>query len=241
MEDLDSLADPVRAKNSAWFFKTGPGQYGEGDKFIGITVPAQRAVAKKYKDLPLTEIDKLLRNPIHEYRLTGFMLLVYKFEKADSKAKKEIFDFYLAHTACANNWDLVDSSAGYIIGAWLSDKPKERKILYKFAKSKNLWERRIAIISTQALIKNNDFADTFAIAELLLSDTHDLIHKAVGWMLREVGKRDLAAEEIFLKKHYKIMPRTMLRYAIEKFPEWKRKFYLAQTPVKAWGPESRSE
>lgn len=218
--DLQKLSSPAKAKSSAWFFKTGKGQYGEGDVFIGVTVPEQRIVAKKYKDISLLEIEKLLKSSIHEHRLTGLLILAQK------KLSKEIYDFYLAHTDCVNNWDLVDSSASYIVGEWLVDK--NRNILYELARSKNLWERRIAIISTGVFIKNNDFTDTFAIAELLLHDTHDLIHKAVGWMLREAGKRDQDAEEEFLRKHYKTMPRTMLRYAIEKFSEDKRHEYLAK-------------
>lgn len=221
-EDLQKLASPSRAKSSAWFFKTGKLQYGEGDQFIGVMVPQQRIIANKYKDLPLKEIEKLLRSPIHEYRLTAVFILVGAFKKA----KKEVYDFYLKHTKKINNWDIVDSSASYIVGEWLLDKPKERKILHTLAKSKNLWERRIAIISSGAFINHGEFADTFGIAEILLTDSHDLIHKAVGWMLREVGKRDQAAEEEFLKKHYKIMPRTMLRYAIERFSPQRRKQYL---------------
>lgn len=224
-EDLQKLASPSRAKSSAWFFKTGKGQYGEGDRFIGVTVPQQRVVAKKYKDLPLSEIEKLLRSPIHEHRLTGLLILVSAF----NKSKKQVYDFYLKHTEKINNWDLVDSSASYIVGEWLLDKPKERKILHTLAKSKNLWERRIAIVSSGAFINHGEFAETFAIAELLLKDSHDLIHKAVGWMLREVGKRDQDAEEVFLRKYYNIMPRTMLRYAIERFSESKRHEYLAKT------------
>lgn len=222
--DLQKIANPRKAQNSAWFFKTGKGQYGEGDVFIGITVPDQRAIAKKYTDLPLSEIEKLIKSPIHEYRLTGFMILVYVFEKADEQKRKHIYNFYLAHATCANNWDLVDSSA-HIVGGYLLDK-KDRKILVKLAKSKNLWERRIAIIATHVFIKRDDFVMTFHVADMLMGDTHDLIHKAVGWMLREVGKRNQPAEEEFLKKHYKTMPRTMLRYAIERFSPSKRAFYM---------------
>lgn len=221
--DLKSFATPARAKSSAWFFKTGKGQYGEGDKFIGVTVPDQRIVAKKYIDLPFKEIEKLLISPIHEHRLTALFILVGAYKKA----KKEVYDFYLKHTKYINNWDLVDSSASLIVGEWLLNK--ERSVLYTLAKSKNIWDRRIAIIATGAFIKNGEFADTLKIAQILLKDSHDLIHKAVGWMLREVGKRDEKAEEAFLKKHYKCMPRTMLRYAIERFPESKRHEYLAKT------------
>lgn len=217
--DLQKLASPAKAKSSAWFFKTGIGQYGEGDVFIGVTVPDQRKVAKRYKDLSLVEIEKLLKSPIHEHRLTGLLIL------AGKKLSKEIYDLYFKHIDRVNNWDLVDSSASYIVGKYLL-YTLDRNILLKLAKSKNLWERRIAIISTATFIKNDEFKDTFAISELLLQDTHDLIHKAVGWMLREIGKMDQEAEEAFLKKHYKTMPRTMLRYAIERFSPSKRAYYM---------------
>ena len=219
--DLKKYASSARAKNSAWFFKTGKGQYGEGDIFIGVTVPEQRIVAKRYRDLSLSEIEKLLTSPIHEHRLTALFILVNS-----SIPIKQKYDFYLSHTDRINNWDLVDSSAGYIVGEYLYDT-RDRNILLQLAKSKNLWERRIAIIATQAFIKEGDFAMTFAVSEILLEDSHDLIHKAVGWMLREVGKRNHEVEESFLKKHYKTMPRTMLRYAIERFGQKKRHEYLA--------------
>lgn len=223
--DLQKLASPVKAKSSSWFFKTGKGQYGEGDTFIGITVPEQRIVAKKYKDLPLSDIEKLLKSHIHEHRLTGLMILAYAFEKADVAKRKQIYNFYLAHATCANNWDLVDSSA-HIVGMYLLDR-KDRKILVTLARSKNLWERRIAIVATHVFIKQKDFVMTFHIADMLMKDTHDLIHKAVGWMLREAGKRDQESEEIFLEKYHKTMPRTMLRYAIERFSESKRRHFMA--------------
>jgi 3-methyladenine DNA glycosylase AlkD len=227
---LETFANPEKAKFLAGFFKTGKGQYAEGDVLIGITVPQQRSVAKKYSLLGFSDIKKLLKSKIHEHRLTALFILVQQFNKADEKQKKKIVDFYLASTKHVNNWDLVDLSADKILGECLfSSKAKERKILYKLAKSKNLWERRIAMLATFAFIKRNDFDDALKISELLLKDKHDLIHKAVGWMLREIGKRDLAAEEKFLKEHSKKMPRTMLRYAIEKFPEKKRGFYLGRT------------
>lgn len=219
VSDLQKFASPAKAKSSAWFFKTGPGQYGEGDVFIGVTVPDQRKVANRYKDLPLVEIEKLLSSPIHEHRLTALIIL------AGKTVDKEIYDFYFRHTDRINNWDMVDLSA-QIVGKYLQDK--DRNMLRKLAVSKNLWERRIAIVATHTFIKANDFATTFTIAEILLKDAHDLIHKAVGWMLREVGKRDQEAEEKFLKKYYKTMPRTMLRYAIERFSEKKRHEYLAK-------------
>lgn len=225
--ELKQLANPERAKVSAWFFKTGKGQYGEGDQFLGIPVPIQRKVAKRYVHLPLSDIQKLLASPIHEFRLVGVHTLVYQFEKADSKTQKRIYTFYSKNAKRINNWDLVDSSAPYIVGSYLLHSP--RNILYRFAKSKNLWEKRIAIIATAQFIKHNQFEDTFKIAEMLIIDSHDLIHKAVGWMLREVGNKNQLAEEKFLKKHYAQMPRTMLRYAIEKFPEKRRKQYLHGT------------
>lgn len=207
------------------FFKTGKGQYGEGDRFIGITVPDQRKVAKAFLALPLVEIETLLNSNIHEHRLTALIILTYQYEKADPKTKDQIFKFYVTHTDRINNWDLVDCSCRDIVGEHL--QTKNRKLLYTLARSKSLWERRIATVSTWAYIRKGDLKDTFAIAELLLSDTHDLIHKAVGWMLREAGKRDEQALHVFLKKHIKQMPRTTLRYAIERFPEDVRKAYLS--------------
>ncbi len=233
--ELRLLADAERANNSAWFFKTAKGQYGEGDIFIGVTVPLQRKVAKQYKDLPLREIKNLLKSKVHEHRLTAVIILVQQFKKADAKKQKEIYDFYLANTAYINNWDIVDSSAPYIVSVYLwntyaqKESPAKEvlEVLTKLANSKSIWERRIAIMSTFYFIKMGDINETFIIAEILLHDEHDLIQKAVGWMLREVGNSvGLDAEELFLKKHYKTMPRTMLRYAIEKFPEPKRQAYL---------------
>lgn len=225
-KDLEKLKDPQRAKVSAWFFKTGPGQYGEGDIFLGITVPKQREVAKKYVDLSLSDIQKLLLSKIHEHRFVALAILVLKFKGADELNRKKFFDFYIKNANNINNWDLVDSSAPYIVGEYLAGR--EKAILYKLAGSGNLWERRIAIISTSGFIKRGEFEDTFAISEILLSDNHDLIHKAVGWMLREVGKRNSNALEKFLKKHYKQMSRTMLRYAIERFDVKKKRFYMAK-------------
>lgn len=224
--DLQKLADKEKASFLQRFFKTGKGEYAEGDKFLGITVPKQREVAKKYKELPLSDVETLIHSPLHEYRLTGLLILCGKFAKADELMQKKIVDLYLANTKYINNWDLVDLSSHEIIGGWLFTHPKERSLLLALAKSKHLWERRIAMISTFEFLRHGEWKDTLAIGELLLHDDHDLIHKAVGWGLREVGKRNLSAEEEFLKKHYKTMPRTMLRYAIEKFPESKRKFYM---------------
>jgi 3-methyladenine DNA glycosylase AlkD len=290
-KDLQKLANPIKAKNYARFFKTGKGEYGEGDKFLGVVVPQQRKVAVKYKDLELNDLQKLLSSNIHEYRLTALFILVSKYRKnKKEKIKNEdIVKFYLKNTKNINNWDLVDSSAHYILGDYLlstvchsreSGNPQSRfanldsrfrgndiYVLYKLAESKNLWERRIAIISTFAFIRGQNtpspvrggikggvsisgdcdantpssvlplnvggnhecFVPTLKISEILLNDKHDLIHKAVGWMLREVGKRDQKVEEEFLAKYYKQMPRTMLRYAIEKFTKGKREKYLQGT------------
>lgn len=221
---LHTLADPERARALQKYFKTGKGEYGEGDIFIGLRVPELRACAKLFRGTPPEEAVTLLRSPVHEERSIALMLLVAMFEKGDALLREHIYTMYLANTEYINNWDLVDGSAPQIVGGYLADK--SRKPLYTLATSKSLWERRIAILATYYFIRQRDFADTFAIAELLLGDTHDLIHKAVGWMLREVGNRNREAEEKFLVQHYKTMPRTMLRYAIEKFPEDLRKQYL---------------
>jgi len=213
-----------QAKHLSGFFKTGKGQYGEGDVFLGIKVPVQREIVKKFKDAELKEIQELLNDEFHECRLTGLLILVNKYKNSENK--REIFDFYLKNTKRINNWDLVDLSAPNIVGSFLLDKKKERKILYSLVKSKNLWERRIAVLSAFSFLRNNDHEDILKIAEILLKDEHDLIHKAVGWMLREVGKRDKEVEVSFLKKYYQKMPRTMLRYAIEKFNDRERKFFM---------------
>ena len=224
--DLAQLKDPNRAKNLSWFFKTGKGQYGEGDVFLGIPVPEQRKVAKKYIHLSLDDLQELLTSKMHEHRFTALVILISKYYKVEESGKKEIFDFYLKNTENVNNWDLVDLSAPRIVGDYLLNR--ERSFLYKLAKSNSLWERRISILSTFTFIYNNDFEDALNISELLLDDEHDLIHKAVGWALREIGKRDQQVEERFLTEHYFHMPRTMLRYAIEKFNEKKRKKYLTK-------------
>ena len=218
------LADREIAETSKWFFKTGKGEYGEGDKFIGLKVPTQRKLAREFKDLTLADLAQLLKSPIHEERLISLFILVDKYSKADEKTKNDIFKFYLKNRKEINNWDLVDLSAPKILGKHLLKKDKS--ILFKFAVSKNLWERRIAILSTLEFIRIGDFKTTLKLCKILLNDEHDLIHKAVGWMLREIGKKDLESEEKFLKANYKKMPRTMLRYSIEKFPEIKRKKYL---------------
>lgn len=225
-KELKKLANPTRALSSAWFFKTEKGQYGYGDKFLGITVPEQRKVAHKFWQASFTDILQLLKSPYHEHRFVALEILVAKFERGGNAEKKVVYNFYLKHTKFVNNWDLVDTSASYIIGAYVLNLP--RLILYKLAHSKNMWERRIAIVATHKFIQNLDFTETLQISQLLLTDTHDLIHKAVGWMLREVGKRDRAVLEHFLDKNYKKMPRTTLRYAIERFPESLRKQYMAK-------------
>ena len=222
--ELEKIANPEKAKVLEGFFKIGKGEYGEGDIFLGITLPESRKFAQKYSKLSFKEISSLLESKIHEERLISLLILVNNYKDSNQDSKKKIYDFYLKNIKKINNWDLVDLTADKIIGNYLSDKKKD--ILCKLANSSNLWEKRISIISTFHFIKNNKFEETLKIAEILLNDSHDLIHKAVGWMLREIGKRNQNIEEEFLKKHYKKMPRTMLRYAIEKFPEEERQAYL---------------
>jgi 3-methyladenine DNA glycosylase AlkD len=224
-KELRKYANKDKAKVLLRFFKTGPGEYAEGDIFLGVTVPFTREVVKKFQDLPFADVIKLLRSRIHEERLLALFILVGQFNKADAGTKEKIYKAYLANTKFVNNWDLVDLSAPQIIGGFLIDK--DRKILYKLAKSSLLWERRIAILATLAFIRSGDSEDVFAITKLLLYDKEDLIHKACGWMLREAGKRDLRAEEKFLRRYCKVMPRTMLRYAIERFPQAKRRVFLS--------------
>ena len=223
---IQKSANDSKSKILQRFFKTGKGEYGEGDIFLGIIVPEQRKIAKEFCNLNNDELEKLLDSEIHEKRLIALLILINKFKKADEKIKKEIFDLYLkkANENRINNWDLVDLSAPNIIGKYLLDKNKE--ILYKLANSLNLWEKRISIISTFEFIRNQQFEDSLKISRILLKDEHDLIHKSVGWMLREIGKRNQKILENFLKERYGEMPRTMLRYAIEKFDEEKRKEYL---------------
>ena len=223
-KDFEKLADKERAVHSQRFFKTGKGEYGEGDIFMGLTVPQTRTLAKKYSSLSLPKVQELLKSKIHEQRLAALLILIEKYKKANEREKENIFAFYLKNTKYVNNWDLVDLSAHKIVGDFIKDKP--RKILYKLANSKDLWEKRISIIATFAFIDEGDFEDALVISEILLPDKHDLIHKAVGWVLREIGKKDPQVLEKFLKYHYKNLPRTTLRYAIERFPEEKRKKYL---------------
>lgn len=222
--ELRQAANPRQAKVCAWFFKTGKGEYGEGDKFLGIKNKVMRQITKKHEQIPAEKLISLLHSKKHEERQAVIMIWVRQFERGDEKTQQKIYNLYLRNTRWINNWDLVDGSAPKIAGAYLLNKPKE--ILFRLAKSENLWEKRIAIVATLAFIRQNRFIETFKISKILMADKHDLIHKAVGWMLREVGNRDRAAEEKFLRTYYSQMPRTMLRYAIEKFPEALRRDYL---------------
>lgn len=221
---LKEVSDPEKAIVLARFFKTGKGEYGEGDIFWGITVPVQREIAKKHSDAALDDIRKLLNDPVHECRLTALFILVQQYKKGNDEARKDIAEFYLANTEKINNWDLVDLSADKILGHYLMDK--DRSILYKLAESSSFWEQRIAVLSTFHFIKNRDFTDALILCEKLLNHKHDLIHKATGWMLREAGKRDITVLIRFLDIHHKLMPRTMLRYSIEKLDEEQRKKYM---------------
>ncbi|MFA6079287.1 MAG: DNA alkylation repair protein [Candidatus Omnitrophota bacterium] len=221
---LRKIGNKEKARLLQRFFKTGKGEYAEGDIFLGATVPVLRKLALQFRGLTLDNTILLLKSPIHEERLLALFILILKYKASDHSGKENIYKLYLKHTRFINNWDLVDVTAKHIVGDFLRDRDKAP--LYKLARSGSLWERRISIISTFDFIGHHRFDDSMRIAEILLLDPHDLIHKAVGWMLREVGKRDMAREEAFLKKHYKKMPRTMLRYAIEKFPEPRRQAYL---------------
>lgn len=229
--DLKTLNNPEKARILSRFFKTGKGEYGEGDIFHGITVPEQRRIAIKYQNAPFDDLHELMTDRIHEHRLVAIFILIGQYNKADTSGKIACVDFYLQHIPYINNWDLIDLSAGKILGDHLLDRDKS--ILYGFARSENLWKRRIAMLATFAFIRNNRYEDSLKIAEILLQDQHDLIHKAVGWMLREIGKRDQPAEEEFLGRYYKIMPRTMLRYAIERFDKKKREFYLQKKTIRS--------
>ena len=225
-EDLKKLADSEKANILSRFFKTGKGEYGEGDRFFGIPVPEQRKIAIKYSGISRDDICRLLSDKIHEYRLVALLILILQYEKGNKDEKKKIADFYLANTRHINNWDLVDLSAPKILGNYLLDK--DRAILYKLVASDNLWAKRIAIMATFAFIRDNQFEDTFRIVKILLYEKHDLIQKAAGWMLREIGKRNQRKEEEFLKKYSPEMPRTMLRYAVERFDEQRKRLYIKQ-------------
>lgn len=223
--ELESFGNPEKAAHLSRFFKTGKGEYGEGDRFMGITVPEQRAIAKKYASAELPVLEELIASPFHEQRLTALLILTFKYRKSQSKTEKENFiRFYLNHTRFINNWDLVDLSCYVLLGDWLQNK--DRSLLYRLAESSDIWEQRIAIVSCMHFVRKGDFKDCLAIADKLLLHPHDLIHKATGWLLREIGKRDKETLVAFLQERYLRMPRTMLRYAIERFPEEERQKWL---------------
>ncbi len=223
---MKALGKPARARAAQWYFKTGPGEYAEGDRFMGLDVPTLRSLAREHQSLPMPTLATLLESPWHEERLLALLILVHQYAVGTDATQRAIYRLYIGSTKCINNWDLVDSSAGQIVGAHLADR--SRSPLVRLARSRDLWKRRIAMIATSHYIKEGDFRDTLRIAGLLVNDEHDLIHKAVGWMLREVGNRDRRAEESFLRRHATHMPRTMLRYAIERFPAGLRRKYLVQ-------------
>ena len=225
---LRALGDPEHARFVAGYFRTGPGEYAEGDRFLGIRVPVLRRLVREYRGLPLERTEALLRSPWHEARLLACLLLADAYPRGDEAVREAVYRLYLENTEHIDNWDLVDSSAPHVVGAHLQSS--DRTVLEELARSESLWERRIAILATQYFIRQGEFGTTLKIAEMLVDDRHDLIHKAVGWMLREVGNRDRAAEEAFLQRHHRTMPRTMLRYAIEKFPPDLRATYLRGAP-----------
>lgn len=227
---LESKGSPAKAAASARFFKTGPGQYGEGDAFLGVTVPEQRAIAKRFADASFGDLEAMLADPIHEMRLTALLILALRFKKADEDGKKAIADFYLRHLDGVNNWDLVDSSAPQILGAWLLGK-KDRSVLYRLARSKSLWRERVSMVACQALIRAGDFEDALRVAAIHLGHRHDLMHKAVGWMLREIGKKDERVLRAFLDGHAATMPRTALRYAIERMSPADRAGYMGRAAL----------
>lgn len=226
LSELQSIGSSEKAVHLSRFFKTGPGQYGEGDRFLGVMVPYSRAIAKANKAMPLEEVQLLLESPWHEARLCALLILVYRFKerKITEEEREQIYSFYIKNARRCNNWDLVDLSCRDIVGEYLVDK--ERSILYRLADSENLWEQRIAIVATWAFIRRLDFNDTLALAERLMAHKHDLMHKAVGWMLREVGKKDRETLTNFLEKNATQLPRTTLRYAIEHYPEPQRQYFL---------------
>ena len=226
IQELNALENPADAAFLQRFFKTGPGEYGEGDVFIGLRVPITRKVCKEFRQLPLQEIEKVLESPVHEHRLAAVIIMAERAKRADGQQKQALYELYLKRTDRLNNWDIIDVSCRDVVGGYLQDKSREP--LYQLARSNNMWERRIAIVSTWQFIRAHDLSDTFAIATMLLGDTHDLIHKATGWMLREAGKKDEAQLVEFLEQHAATMPRTMLRYAIEKFPPQIRAEYLGR-------------
>lgn len=223
-QELETYIDPIKREYLPRFFKTGKGQYGEGDRFLGVVVPNTRLVARKHREVPFEVVAELLRSEWHECRLCALLILVERFKKSDEPMRKELYEFYLSQTVRVNNWDLVDLSAPAIVGGYLLDKPREE--LYRLAASPLLWEQRIAVVSTITLIRNRDFIDILRLSELLLHHPHDLMQKAIGWMLREMGKRDLDLLVQFLEKWSKQMPRTMLRYSIEKFSPEERAYFM---------------
>lgn len=228
-KELQKCASPAKAALLARFFKTGPGQYAEGDKFRGVVVPDERRIAKKYRDLSRAEVLELLHSPWHEERMIALFILIDQYKRGDAKERKAIFDLYLKNTKHINNWDLVDLSAGHIVGAQIAEGEADEAILFKLAKSRSVWDRRIAMLATFYPIYRGDARLALAVAELLVNDTHDLIHKSVGWMLREVGKRcSRKEEEAFLDRHAATMPRTMLRYALEHFPTKRKEYYMGR-------------
>jgi len=230
IKKLKQYSSPARQKSNEWFFKTGQGQYGEGDKFMGVTVPNVRLVARQFLDLSFVEIAKIIKSPIHEIRLTAILILVERYKRArknkDKKLQNKIVVFYLKYSQYINNWDLVDLSVGYILGQSILDGLESKQILYKYSKSKNMWERRMSIVATWTFIREGDINDCLKLSKALLKDKEDLMHKAVGWMLRESWKKDAQRVENFLEQNYNILPRTTLRYAIEKIKESKRKKIL---------------
>jgi 3-methyladenine DNA glycosylase AlkD len=222
--ELDQLGDPSDAQFLQGYFKTAAGQYGEGDVFLGVRVPVTRKIAAKYRAMPLTEVEKLLESPIHEHRLAAVIIMTEKAKRANPAQYKALYNLYLKRTDCLNNWDIVDLSCRDIIGGYLIDKPRDP--LYKLAQSQNMWERRIAMVSTWQFIRARDLDDTFKIAAMLLNDKQDLIHKAVGWMLRSAGQRDLAALKHFLNQYAASMPRTALRYSLERMHPEDKRYYM---------------
>ena len=224
--ELRTFADPERAKFVQGYFKTGAGEYGEGDRFLGVPVPDLRRLARAHRGASLADARSLLRSKWHEERALALLILVERYRRADEAERDKIFKLYISHTAYVNNWDLVDCSAEYVVGAHLGTA--DMKLLDKLARSESVWERRIAVLASRAALKRGDFGPTLRLAKALLSDSHDLIHKAVGWMLREIADKDRKAAEAFLRKHRETMPRTMLRYAIEKFPPALRRRYMAK-------------
>jgi 3-methyladenine DNA glycosylase AlkD len=224
LKEIQAVANPEKAEFLRRFFKTGPGQYGEGDRFLGIVVPVTRRIARAHRQTPLSEIEKLLQNPYHEIRLCALLILTERSKKATEKEREAIYHFYLQHTDYINNWDLVDLTCPEIVGKYLLNK--DRKTLYDLAGKPHLWKQRIAIVSTLTFIRQGEFADTFALAEKLINHRHDLIHKACGWMLREAGKRDRDALTGFLENFAHLLPRTALRYAIEHYPPEKRHYFM---------------